>query len=550
MQEAPLIIVGAGPVGLSLALLMARFGTPTIILERRQSRSDHPRAHYVNTRTMELFRQWDCDAELIAGQFPQEFMPMPLLEMMGGTPMTDRIKFSPALVTSVAQDIVEEGIERKLKSYGLCDLKWGWTVSKVVDLGDGVEITATSTTGEVSTFKSRWCVAADGSSSAVRQSLGINMIGDPELDRILNIYFFGQIISDDDMPGLGLGSKDRDVPGAFINMDGKQRHCFHYLMSDGEKAEDFGIGECDALIRRAAKIPPEIPLDIRAIKPWTMTALVAEKMQVGNIFLAGDAAHAFPPSGGFGLNSGVCDAHNLAWKFQAILDTKGGHELLASYQSERQPVAFLNTAQSFRNSLTMNLRGVPKPFNVTQDVLDDIEARATKSVRSIAGTLEGDEREAMELIEHGGALGQELGYAYDQSSVIVYDGVARPDTVIGTYIPNACPGARAPHFWVNGSSGRQSILEFFDRDMVLLISTNGNAWRSAAAGQTIKCFSIGEGQDLVPEGTDFPELYGISSEGAVLVRPDGHVAFRSEQGVADAAATLASALKIGLGNPT
>jgi putative polyketide hydroxylase len=550
MQETPLIIVGAGPVGLSLALLMARFGTPTIILERRQSRSDHPRAHYVNTRTMELFRQWDCDAELIAGQFPQEFMPMPLLEMMGGTPMTDRIKFSPALVTSVAQDIVEEGIERKLKSYGLCDLKWGWTVSKVADLGDGVEVTATSTTGEAATFKSRWCVAADGSSSAVRQSLGVNMIGDPELDRILNIYFFGQIISDDDMPGLGLGSKDRDVPGAFINMDGKQRHCFHYLMSDGEKAEDFGIAECDALIRRAAKIPADRPLDIRAIKPWTMTALVAEQMQVGNIFLAGDAAHAFPPSGGFGLNSGVCDAHNLAWKFQAILDKKGGQELLDAYQSERQPVAFLNTAQSFRNSLTMNLRGVPRPFNVTQDVLDDIEARATKSVRSIAGTLEGDEREAMELIEHGGALGQELGYAYDQSSVIVYDGAARPDTVIGTYIPNACPGARAPHFWVNGPNGRQSILECFDREMVLLVSTNGDAWRSAAAGLAIKCFSIGEVQDLVPEGTDFPELYGISADGAVLVRPDGHVAFRSAQGAAEAAATLASALKVSLGSPS
>lgn len=549
-HDAPIIVVGAGPVGMAFALLMARNGTPTIVLDRKPEIVDHPRAHYINTRTMELFRQWDCDDLIEEGQLPQEFMPTGLLAMMGGPTLEEREAISPGMVTSVAQDIVEHSILKKLQTYDAADIRWGWAVTGVEDKGDHVVVSCQRPDGTETTLTSRWCVAADGAGSIIRKTLGIEMVGDPCVDRVVNIYFFGQIISDKDTPALGAGSKDPEIPGAFIAMDGKLRHCFHYLLSEGQEAESYlnDPAVCETLIRRAAKIPPERPVEIKSIKPWTMTALVAEKLRSGQIFLVGDAAHAFPPSGGFGLNSGVCDAHNLAWKLQAVLDGHANDDLLDSYERERQPVAFLNTAQSFRNSETMNIRKVAKPFNVSADVVALINRSAAPTrVFSVAATIaDEDERRAMEMIEHGAALGQELGYSYADSPVIIDDGQPVPELTVARYVPNASPGSRAPHFWIATSNTRISSLELFEGRFTLLTGAAGDGWRGAAAAigdaANLAVFSIGEGLDGLDVDGNFHDLYGIHSDGAVLVRPDGHVAYRSAAGVDDPESVLMSAL--------
>jgi putative polyketide hydroxylase len=278
---------------------------------------------------------------------------------------------------------------------------------------------------------------------------------------------------------------------------------------------------------------------------------VAEKFSEGPIFLAGDAAHAFPPSGGFGLNSGNSDAHNLGWKLALAWKGKAGPALLDSYDEERKPVAYLNTGQSFRNSVSMNLRGVPKPFNVAPEVLEDIDRRSTRSVYSISKGMErGDELDRIGVLEHGGALSQELGYCYYDSPVIVDDGAEQPVVATIEYLTHGTPGVRAPHFWLDNGGKRMSSIELFSTRFVLLTGANGSAWKdiAAAAGVSadVDVYSVGP-NGLKPEDFDFEAGYGIDSNGAVLVRPDGHIAFRAKSANADSIQALKHAYAVATG---
>ena len=556
-QDFPVVIVGGGPTGIACSIYLAIAGVRSAIVERRTEINGHPRAHYVNTRTTELFHQLGIYQDLLPEALPGEYMSYNLLEMMGGLSFPDRLKLSPAIVQSVAQDIVEAVMERKRATFGdLITMMRGVACDQIENGDDGVTVHLSREDGSQFRLTARYLVAADGAHSPIRNQLGIAMIGDPELDRVMNIYFHGDIVKPGNFPSLGGMSEDEVIKGAFINMDGKTRYCFQYLVEPGDEPEHFTPERCEEIVRRASRMPAERPVEIKSVKPWTMSALVAERFRDRSVFLVGDAAHAFPPSGGMGLNSGVHDAHNLAWKLALALAGKAGPALLDSYETERQPVAFLNTAQSFRNAASMNLRGDAKPFNVSLETMAMIDARATKTVVSVAATLPpGDERDFMDLMEHGGAMGQELGFSYIGSPVIVDDGAERPLITVADYIPNACPGARAPHMWLEKDGQKLSTIDLFLDRFVLLVGTDGHGWRKAVADAVlpfaVRVIAIGVGQDFEPaDDADFAELYGVADNGAVLVRPDGHVAFRSASLPADATSALehAAAIAAGLGS--
>jgi putative polyketide hydroxylase len=553
MEKNPVIIMGAGPTGLATGIYLSMNGIPSIILERRDAINDHPRAHYINTRTAELFDQLGIYDKVSEECLPDELMPYHLTAMFGGMDKETRLKISPKVPLSVAQDIVEYALQDRLDQYSdLCTLKRGMIFEDIKDEGDKVVVRTKDADGNIHSFDASYVVACDGSNSPVRKSLGIEMIGDPELDKVINIYFYGDIIRPGNFPSMGMASEDKTVKGAFISMDGKTRYTFQYLVEEGDKIEDFTDEHCEKLIRLASKMPAENPIEIKKVRPWTMSALVAEQFSKGRIFLAGDAAHAFPPSGGFGLNSGNGDAHNIAWKIALAWKDQAGPALLESYNHERQPIAYLNTAQSFRNAASMNLRGEVKPFNVKAHVLTDIENRATRSVISLLKDMEygSDEYEIMGILEHGSAMGQEIGYCYYDSPVVVKDGREEHVTTAIDYTPHGTPGARAPHFWTEKNGKRISSINLFMDRFILMAASGGAAWKEALTGAGLAAdvdfHTIGEG-GLKAEDFDFCEAYGVDADGAVLIRPDGHIAFRAKAYDADATDQLKNAFAVATG---
>jgi putative polyketide hydroxylase len=279
---------------------------------------------------------------------------------------------------------------------------------------------------------------------------------------------------------------------------------------------------------------------VRSIGEWTMTVLVAERFRVGNVFLAGDAAHAFPPTGGFGMNSGIQDAHNLAWKLAECHAGRGSELLLDSYEAERRPVACFNAVQSLQNA--------DRSDNTNKSESPDaavLMAAASKAVRSASLTEEDEDvREEIEICEHGAAVGMDIGFAYDQSSIIVPDGSTRPDTLVHKYYINACPGSRAPHLWLKHGGKDRPMLTVLEGSFSLVTGADGAAWAQAAkelGHDAMQVVMVGPGCEYEADTELFTSTYGIATDGAVLVRPDGHVAFRSAQMTSAPASDLAAA---------
>jgi putative polyketide hydroxylase len=285
-----------------------------------------------------------------------------------------------------------------------------------------------------------------------------------------------------------------------------------------------------------------VSIDVRSVRPWTMTAHVAERMRAGRIFLAGDAAHAFPPTGGFGMNSGIQDAHNLAWKLAAVCQGWGGLPLLDTYEAERHPVAFLNTTQSLRNAG----RGVGSPNEAPMAAL--IASRATKSVTSqLDSELTDGVRRFFGMREHFMAIGQDVGFAYDaRDAAIVHDDLPRAPVMISEYIPNACPGARVPHGWLDLDGRHQSTTQICDGVFTVLAGGGVEAFaaealaRSTSVGLSVRVIDL---VATAADDFDWTDTLGIDRDGCIIVRPDGHVAFRSMSVPDDPARTLREVLE-------
>lgn len=261
---------------------------------------------------------------------------------------------------------------------------------------------------------------------------------------------------------------------------------------DRERIENFDDARCAQLVRSAVG-DQKLDVQVLSALPWAASAAIAERFRHGRIFLAGDAAHLIPPTGGQAMNVGIQDAHNLAWKLAGHLAGWAGSRLLDTYELERRPFALAVMQDASRNVGGLGQR--PEQFS---------------------------------------NRGRVLGVSYD-SPAVVPDGTDLPavENAHVDYVPTARPGSRAPHLWLRRGGKSISTLDLFDHTFVLLAGPNGQVWRAAAkqaAGQLrmpLEFHSIGPSGDLVDEAGAWPDLYGIGADGAVLVRPDGHVAWRA-----------------------
>ncbi|MFI9380452.1 FAD-dependent monooxygenase [Kutzneria sp. NPDC052558] len=521
MIEKDVVIVGAGAVGLSLAMQLGRLGVSSLAVDRRAATSDHPRARGINTRTAELMRQWGMEGAIRRNALPPEdFCFAYRRDSMRGheygrTVTDDGIDVPSAMPRLlVPQDIIEDELRERARESA--EIRLRTEVEDFEETETGVLATIRDLrTGEVQQTRSRYLVAADGAMSMVRQRLGIPIEGNPLIGYWLGIYWksadprlWATYL---EQPSMAYYAIDQDDVVVVSAVDRTNRWLtFRILPAVTTRPAPPSHDEALRLVRKATGLP-DLDLDLVNVQVWRVSAQVAKSYRQGRIFLAGDAAHLLPHTGGLGMNTGIQDAHNLAWKLGLVLRGHADPALLDSYEAERRPVAEQNAGWSVGNN----------------DTLKRIIASArAEDGPGVTAAIEAEN-------DHVRQEGAELGFAY-RSHAVVGDGTIPPAPSQTVYTPTAVPGCRAPHVWLDRGGERISSIDLLHSRFVVLAGAHGGAWVAAAraiADDTdipITGHTVGPNAEITDVDGDFLDTYGIYVDGAVLVRPDGHVAWRAQ----------------------
>jgi 2-polyprenyl-6-methoxyphenol hydroxylase-like FAD-dependent oxidoreductase len=525
------IIVGGGPCGLMLAIELGRRGVPAILLEEKTSPTRFPAANATQARTMEHYRRLGFAHKLRAMGLPADYptdisyytrfstYELARFKLPSARAATDMIRtltgsWSAAeLPHRVSQMYVEDVLRAEAAAQASVSVRYGWRVVGMSEDAAGVAIDAERADGgERKTIRAAYALAADGSRSFMRKSLGLSFVGEGAAERdfmggpMSSMYFRSAKVYDA-IPhprAWTYWTVNSDRRACLFAVNGRDEFLFHTQLRKGERHEDISDADAPALFHRALGKPLDIEIISRA--QWNAGyTLVADKFRRGRMFLGGDAAHLFTPTGGLGYNTAVEDAVNLGWKLAAMLEGWGGPALLDSYETERQALAKRNTgyARGFADSVGLF---VPSP-----QIEDD--GPAGEAARKIAG----DHLNAHARAEFN-IPGITFGGRYDGSPIVVSDGTAPPPDTANTYVPTACPGGRAPHLWLG--DGR-SIYDAFGFEFTLLRlgarAPDAASFAAAAEARGVPLAVVDVASD------EARDLYGAD---LALIRPDQIVAWR------------------------
>lgn len=524
-HDVPVLIVGGSLVGMTTAMCLGMHGVPSLVVERHRGSAIHPRAALILQRSMEILRHCGIEDEVqrrSAEQFDQDAAIMAVESLAGEEiawylpRLNEGVRdLSPCERLFATQVAIEPVLGERARELG-ADTRFGTQLESFDDGPDGVTaVLRDRDSGATSTVRARYLIAADGAHSAIRDRLGIGCTGHGILSRSVTIYFRANVKPLLRNRNLGVIMVVNNVLQGFFRIEKPYRSGFlavHGLGDPKAPNSDIQTGltdqRCVELVR-AGLGDPDIAVEIDDVMKWQATAEVADCWRSGNVFLAGDAAHSMPPYGGYGGNTGIHDAHNLAWKLAAVLDGAAAPDLLDSYEIERRPVAAFTVEQAYARYV----------------------ARAAPSLaaKGTAPTVP----DAM----------IDLGYRYPSLADGDPAGHGDPREAV------AALGSRAPHYPLHRNGNPVSTLDLFGTRFVLLCPQGGQAWQAAAAGldTDIDVYTVGDPGGLADPDGGFAAAYGIGPKGAVLVRPDGFVAWRCEDDISASGATLGSALRAALG---
>jgi putative polyketide hydroxylase len=513
------LVAGGGLSGLSAAVFLVWHGVPCVLVERHADVLSHPRARGINPRSMELFRtvglqdtieavnphsgeisSWTSWLQLRAVTLAGEEIER--AEITAGQ-RRDHLH-SPVGWAPIDQDKLERVLRAHAVSTG-ADVRFGTELVSLEQDGSGVTATVRKRSDRVAEqIEAQYVIAADGYHGALREKLGIGVTGPGPLSSQASFMF------DADLSPALRGRKvtlcylDNPAKGTVLMpYDGLSRWTLSvpYPAESRVPVSDLDSEWCLAATRSATGLPdltidvvPQLPGSDTKVLAFDLAGAVAERLRAARVFLVGDTAHAIPPMGAYGASTGIQDAHNLAWKLACVLSGRAGVGLLDTYETERLPVAKLTLEQA-------------------------MGYMSHRTGRQVGGH---DRRSGP---SHEDVI---FGYRYPVAGALGEPGPA----VLPVGELRAQPGTRAPHLPIKGPAGESSTLDFFGRDFIVLTGPDGGGWAAAASdvstrlGVPLPAYRFGF--ELVEPENRWPAMYDLEPDGAVVVRPDGFVVWRSD----------------------
>ncbi|MES2538635.1 MAG: FAD-dependent monooxygenase [Pseudomonadota bacterium] len=518
------LIIGAGPTGLALAIELGHRSIPCIVIEKNARVGYAPRAKTTNVRTREHMRRWGIAGDLRAASplgvdYPSNVL---FVTRLAGYELA---RFENAMYCApgknpmysehaqwIPQYTVEEIMRAHAQSLPGVDIRFNCELvsfdqderhvtSRIRDL-DG------QTQFEV---QSDFLVGADGARSVVRGGIGAKMAGTYGLSRNYNVVFHAPGLAQAHAhgPAIMYWQVNSEVPSLIGPMDRGDK--WFFMPTGVPEGFKFEPSQAPDLIRKATGI--DLPYEVLSADEWTASRLLADRYRSRRVFLAGDACHLHPPFGGYGMNMGVADGVDLGWKMAAVLQGWGGARLLDSYEAERKPVHEYVLEEAVANHSTLGNQ-------LWREGMEEASGHGAELRREIGSRIESAK------IREFNTLGVVLGYRYEDSPVITSDGTDVPARDFLNYVPSARPGSLAPHAWLHDGS---SLYDHFGQGFTLLVTDGSD---SAAADHLVEAARLVNVplKLLRPTGTALADLYRARY---ALIRPDQHVAWRGDALPAD-----------------
>ncbi|GAA4322274.1 FAD-dependent oxidoreductase [Pigmentiphaga soli] len=533
--ETPVLIVGGGPTGLALAADLTSKGVPSLVVETRTEPTAHPRATLLGSRSMEYYRRLGLDDEIVRTSLPREHgyrivfatrlsgkllhahgSPSPNEYMAAHREMRTDVPesaWTPYYKVQIGQHALEPIVKRWILDKGVADVRYGTEFVSFRQDDDGVtSVLRDLATGRETEVRSRFLVACDGGRSAVKATLGIPYTGRGAMRRNVSYLFRSKAFLEHATAAGWANLYFIFRPGAFgvfTNINGGEIWNYQNYVLEGEPEGS----ERDPAEQIRDAMGSDFPFEILQVMHWSHHQSVADRFRAGNVFLAGDAAHLFCPTGGIGMNTGIADAFDLGWKLAAALRGWAGPHLLDSYEWERRATAVRNTIAAASNADRIDAM-----MKVTPEGLED-DTPAADELRRQFG------RRLRQTSKQFNTAGLHLGYRYADSFVIVPDGTPEPPDDPRIVTQSTWPGCRAPHVWLEPG---KSTLDLFDGTCYVLVALPGApdsaAFERAAAerGIPVKRADVNE------------RARALYEKPLVLVRPDGTVCWRGDTAPADA----------------